>query len=173
LQIVVPAIEGGHSADAAIAEQCRDASQISGFDAHVAIGDNQQVVPRLTHQAAKIGDFGVRAQPLRRHNQMDGAPRKVRDQFLQHGHDRILGVTHSKQNFEFRIVLPAKTREVFVRFGIQAANGLEYADRRRVFRRERRLTVRAPGRTEKSPRRTNSGEVVKQRAERQSQNKPT
>ena len=101
LQIVPPAIERGHAADAGIAEHRRDASQISRLDSHVAIGDDQQIVPRLAHQAAKIGNLGVRAEPLRDHNQANGPPGKIRDQFL---HDRARpDLRHRSRQIEFQI----------------------------------------------------------------------
>ncbi len=54
LQIVASSIERGDSADAGIAKHPRNAVQISRLDSHIAVCDDQQIVPRLAHQAAEI-----------------------------------------------------------------------------------------------------------------------
>jgi hypothetical protein len=129
-------------------------------------------VPRLAHQAAKIGNLGVRAEPLRDHDQANGPPGKIRDQFLHDRDNGIFSIVHGKQNFKFRIVLAAKARKIFVGAGIEATDWLQYTDGRSLIFCGRRLTCSAMRHAKESPRGVNSNEVVKQRAERQSQNRP-
>src|ERR1700737_771990 len=51
-------------------------------------------------------------------------------QFFKHWHRRIKLVVYAKQKLVVRIILPAKTCEVFVRFWVQAANRLQIANGR-------------------------------------------
>ena len=73
-----PAIEAGDAADRRIAERRGDRPQESGIDADVAIGDDEDVVPRLARHAGELVDLVADAHGLRADQQTDRRGRENR-----------------------------------------------------------------------------------------------
>ena len=80
---------------------------------------------RFANHAAKLVDFIAGAQRLRTDEQSNRALRKIGDYFFDYRNRGIALITHAKKNFEFRVILIAEARVVFVGFAIQAVNGFQ------------------------------------------------
>jgi hypothetical protein len=84
----------------------------------------------LIHQPHQFGHFVIDGIAARTIQNLDFAVGKIASQFFKHWHRRIKLVVHAEQKFVVRIILPAKTCEVFVRFRVQAANRLQITNGR-------------------------------------------
>src|ERR1700675_3143946 len=113
---------------------------------------------RFLHHAAQLFYFVACADCRRANQKANGALRKITDQFLDDGNCRIVFVRHAKKSFEFRIMLPAKTRVMFVRLAVEQANRLQDADGRSEIRGSG-----GAARAKKAPTVDDGGEVVGKR----------
>src|SRR5271154_1264566 len=131
------AIEASDRADRRIAKGSGDGAQVFRLDAHVAIADRQNFVPRLAYHAAKLVHFVADAPRLRADQQINAAIRKIAGQLCNHRDGGILLVAHAKQYFVIRIILRAKAGVILVGLTVQAIDRFEDTDRRREIARKR------------------------------------
>src|SRR5271168_1881302 len=128
------AIKRSHRSGLFARQWCHHFPQIIGPHAHVAVGQHQNLVPRLARQAGQLGHFAVRPRLLRANRQANRSRRKFLNHPLDQRHRRVRRVVHPKKNLVLRIILPAKAREILVRTKIQAPHRLQQAYRRRIIR---------------------------------------
>ena len=82
------------------------------------------------HQAHQFGHFVIDGIAARTIQNPDFAAGKVTNQFFKHWHRGIKLVVHAKQKLVVGVILAAKTCEIFVGFGVEAANWLQIANGR-------------------------------------------
>ena len=118
-----------------IAKRRNDGAQEAGFDADVAVADEEEIVARFAGHAAKLVDLVACAERLGTDQQANRTLRKIARSVFDGGNRGIALVGNAKKNFEFGIILAAETRKVFVCFAVEAANGFQDADGRREISR--------------------------------------
>src|ERR1700730_359630 len=125
-----PAIETGHPAHLRLTEWTNDRAEKGRIDAHVTIAHNDDVVESLANHAAKLVDLVARSQRLRPDQKANGTLREIPNQLLDDRNGRFVVVRHAEQDLEFRILLPAEARIIFVRLAVETADRFQDADRR-------------------------------------------
>ena len=153
-------VKAGHAPHLRLPQRCHNRPQIIGFHAHVAVVDDQDLVPRFAHHAHQLGYFVVDG-PASRAKQNPNLPvRKIASQLLEHWNGGIALVTHAENQLIFGIVLPTVTRQIFVSFRVQPAKRFQITDGRREtgIRGETALGV-----PEKTPGAEQNKEVIKKR----------
>src|ERR1700683_3336413 len=119
------AVKTRHSAHLAIGKRPHYCAKETRPNANVAVADDHGVMARFANHAAKLVDFIAGAHWLRTDEQSNRALGKIGDYFFDYRNRGIALITHAKQNFEFRVILIAEARVVFVAFAIQAVNGFQ------------------------------------------------
>ena len=85
---------------------------------------------RFVHHAHQLGHFVIDGVAARTEQNPNLPVREIPLQLFQNRHGGIALISDAKNQFIFRIVLPAVTGKVFVSLGIHPAKGLEVADGR-------------------------------------------
>src|SRR6267143_4075606 len=96
--------------------------------AYIAIGQYQQLVPRFAREPRQLVDFAVCAEMLGPHQQTDFALGKIRDDPPDQLHGGVGVAVDGEQDFVLRIILQAKTGEIFVRCKVDAKHWFQHAN---------------------------------------------
>src|SRR5215472_4719045 len=124
-------IERSDTTDLRIAQGCDYSAKIVRFDAHVAVVNHQNFVAGFAHHAHELADLVVDGIAARAEENADLAFGKVTLELFEDRHGGIVFIANAKNQLIFRIILAAVARQIFIGFGIQTAQGLQVADRRR------------------------------------------
>ena len=127
-------VKAGDGANVGIGERSHDAAEIVGLNANIAVADDQDFVLRFVDKAREFGHFVVGGDAAGAVEHANLALGKVVDELLDDRQYGIVGIAHAKEDFVVGIILAAEAGEIFVGVGIEAANRLEIADRRREIR---------------------------------------
>src|SRR5690348_2237276 len=139
-------IKASNGSDLRVCERRGDGVQVAWSDANIAIADNQDVVLRFAHHAAELVYLVAGAKRRSADKQANVALRKISDQLFDDRHSRIRLFRHTEDDFEFRVLLPAKAGVVLVGFAIEPADRLQNAHRRsKVLRNWRAIPEKAAG----------------------------
>ncbi len=139
-------IEAGDGAGFGIGERGSDVPEKIGWNAHVAVADDDHFVLRLADHAGELGDFVIGGVAAGAEEDADASLGKIADEPLDDRERRIVVFIDAEEDFEVGIVLAAEAGEVFVRVGIETADGFQIADRRReIGRRRGRVAEETPG----------------------------
>ena len=123
-------VQAGDAADFGIAQGGDHGAQVVWLDANVAVVDHQDFVACFAHQADELGNFVVDGVAARAIEDANLALREIAHQLLKNGDRSVVFVADAKNQFVVGIVLAAVAGEIFVGFGVEAANRLQIADRR-------------------------------------------
>ncbi len=124
-------VEAGHRANFRVGERRDDSPQVGRFGAHIAIVDDQIFVLRFVGEACELRDFVVGCDPAGAEQHTNLALREVAHHLLNHRQYWIGAVPHTKQNFVFRVVLPAEADQILIGVRIESPHRLQNAYRRR------------------------------------------
>lgn len=116
--------------------------------------------------ADQLGDFVVDGGAAGAVENANAAFREVFFQFVQNGDRGVVLVVNTKNQLVVRVVLAAVTGEIFVGFGVQAADGLEVADGRCEIRVWREAIAGIPKKTDGA---IESQKIVNERSGRQNE----
>src|SRR5260370_26148722 len=92
--------------------------------------EQQGVVAGFAQQGEELGKFFVDGVAARAIEEANLALREIAHQLLKNGDRSVVFVADAKNQFVVGIVLAAVAGEIFVGFGVEAANRLQIADRR-------------------------------------------
>ena len=102
---------------------------------------------RFPREPRQFVYLAVCTELLRAHEQADFPLGKFRDDLPDHRHRGVSVVIHRKQNLVVRVILPAKTRKIFVGSEVQAKHRFEHAHwRSEIGELPRALTPEKPQR---------------------------
>src|ERR1700737_4676620 len=161
-------IKRSHRTNSPVGEGRNNLSQIFWTDAYVAVGQNENFVPRLTRQPRQHIDLAICANSLRSDEKADPPLWKIRDEPLNQGHSWIRIISHTEKNFVLRIFLRTKACKILVRAKIHATHRLEQANRRSI-----RKDLSRPLAHEKSQSRKRRCDVISERRGGNNQNEKT
>src|SRR5208282_6805913 len=94
------------------------------------IADYNHFVLSFADQSGQLDHFVVGSSSARAEQHPNATFRKIPHELAQDRNHRVVLLPHAEKHLVIRIVLPAETREVLVRLGIQPANRLKITDRR-------------------------------------------
>jgi hypothetical protein len=117
-----PAVKAGDQADGSILKRKADGPQVAGFDADVAIADDQEVVAGIFSEADQLIHLLAGAELLAAGKEANGDGRKIAYEFLDYGNSRVAIIGYVKQNFKFWIILARKAGKILVGIAIESAD---------------------------------------------------